>query len=318
MSTTARTPPISRRAWWKKGLRKYAVVYLLLLIPVAVVFIFQYVPILGILMAFKDYKLKEGFWGIFTSPNVGLKHFRAVFASGAFYTALFNTLKLTTLKLLIVFPAPIIFALMLNEIRHKNYKRFVQTISTLPNFFSTITIFGIIQTLLSPSYGLVNMFLQSTGRDSIFFLGRPEWIRPLAVSWDVWQGTGWGAIVYLAVITGIDAELYEAAIIDGTSRFQSMARITLPGLTPAILLMFVFRIAGILDAGFEQMLVLYSTAVHSTAVTLDVFVLLRGVQDISGISFAAAVGLFRSAVTVILVLIANQISKKLGYVAVFD
>jgi len=318
MSTMEKMLPQERRVWRRKGYKKYAVVYLLLLIPVVVVTIFQYVPTLGILIAFKDYKLREGFWGIFTSPNVGLDHFRAVFASGAFYTALFNTLKLTFLKLVIVFPAPIIFALMLNEIRYNKYKRFIQTVSTLPNFFSAITIFGIVQMLLSPSHGLVNMFLESIGRETVFFLGTPGWIRPLAISWDLWQGTGWGAIIYLAAITGIDLELYEAARIDGASRFQCILRITLPCLTPAILLMFVFRIAGILDAGFEQMLTLHSPPVHSTAVTLDIFVLMRGIQNISGISFAAAVGLFRSTVTVILVLIANHVSRKLGYIAIFD
>jgi len=264
----------------------------------------------GILMAFNDFKLGLGFSGLFRSPWVGLTHFRRLFSNSYIFTVLFNTIVISLLKLVFCFPAPILFALLLNELKIDSFKRVVQTITYLPNFLSAIVIMGLVHGLLSPSYGLLNSLRSLFDLPSMHFIAKAEYFRSIIVSIDLWRTFGWGAIVYLAVITSIDSEIYESATIDGAGRLQRMFYITLPGMSSIIALYLIMDIGDILNAGFEIIFLLQSPAVMSVADIIDIYTYRIGLLE-SNYSFGTAVGLFKSVVSLILVASANHISKKL-------
>lgn len=282
----------------------------LMLLPVVVYFIiFKYIPMGGIVISFEDYKIGLGISG---SSWVGFENFSKAFESFTFIRSIRNTLIISLLKLGFGFPAPIILALLLNEVRHGGYKKVVQTISYLPHFLSWVIMAGILSQLLSPNNGIINVLLQKLGMEkAIYFLGDNTYFRSTIVAADVWKGIGWGSILYLATIASIDPTLYEAAICDGASRMQRIRYITLPSLMPTITIMLILNLGSILDAGFDEILNLYSAAVYETGDIIDTYVYRVGLIDWN-YKLSTAIGLFKNLIGFSLVVATNAIAKKLS------
>lgn len=289
-------------------LKKYRVFFLLLLVPVIHQLFFSYLPVYGVIIAFKNFKISRGILG--SSWN-NFEHFKELFADMLFYRALWNTLRLSILNILTVFPCTIVFALLMNEITNMKFKRVIQTISYLPHFLSWVVISGFIYQLLSPQYGFVNTLLVKTGiaGDPINFMISGKWFLVIYVLSSLWQGIGWGSIIYLSDIAGIDLAQYESAELDGASRLQKAVYITLPGLVPTITVLLILRIGTLLNGGFEQIFNLYSPSTYDTADILDTFVFRKGIMD-ARYDYSSAVGLFQNIVGFILLLLSNIFVKK--------
>lgn len=282
----------------------------LLLAPVLIWYaVFHYGPMYGIQLAFKDFYVMKG---IGESPWVGFKHFHYIFyMSPDFWKIIRNTLQISFYQILFGFPAPIILALLFNEVRLMFFKKVAQTISYLPHFLSWIVLGGIMITLLSPENGVVNYFVELLGFKPIYFLGNESWFRFTLIVSAIWKEVGWGMIIYLAALAGVDQQLYEAAVIDGANRWKQTLHITLPSILPVITILLILRVGGILDAGFDQIFTLYSPAVYDVADVLDTYVYRVGLQN-AQFSLTTAVGLFKNVVALILVLSTNYIVKKMG------
>ncbi|MGF7030815.1 putative aldouronate transport system permease protein [Paenibacillus mucilaginosus] len=293
---------------WKQY-KKHKYLFLLLS-PVLIWYaVFAYSPMYGIQLAFKDFVYSKGIWG---SPWVGFKHFDYLFTmSPDFWRIMRNTLLLSFYHILFGFPAPILLALLFNEIRIPLFKKISQTISYLPHFLSWVVIGGILITLLSPSTGVVNELIRLVGGEPIYFLGTEKYFRFTLVTSAIWKEIGWGTIIYLAALAGIDSQLYEAAVIDGANRWKQTLHITIPSILPVIAILLILRVGGILDAGFDQVLTLYSPAVYHVADILDTYVYRVGLQNFQ-FSLTTAVGLFKNVVGLALVLSTNYIVKKMG------
>ncbi|WP_238178013.1 ABC transporter permease [Paenibacillus contaminans] len=295
---------------WRVLIKKNKLYYLLLLPGVVYYLIFHYIPLYGIIVAFKDVTPFDGIEGIFNSEWVGLRHFKDFTNSYYFWNIMRNTVLISFYKLLFGFPAPIIMALLLNEVRGKLFKKTVQTISYLPHFLSMVIVAGLVTILLTTDGGLVNVLLGKLGLEPIFFLGDKQYFRSVLVVSSIWKEVGWGSILYLAAIAGIDPQLYEAARADGAGRFRQIWHITLPGMTFIIVFMFIFSIGGLLNAGFEQIFLLYSPPVYEVADIIDTYVYRRGLMEMQ-YSFATAVGLFKSVIALVLILGTNYLAKRL-------
>ncbi len=270
--------------------------------------LFRYGPMYGLLIAFKRYTPYRGIMG---SEWVGLKYFIQFFSSPDFILLFKNTLLLGLFTLLCSFPFPILFALLLNEVRNQRFKKTVQTLSYLPSFFSIVVICSMVIDFLSPGHGMVNNVLAALGLPRIYFLAKPEWFRTIYIVSDIWQATGFGAIIYLAAISGIDPQLYEASRMDGCSRLRSIWHITVPGIFPTIATMFILRSGGIMRIGFEKVLLLYNPTTYEVADVFSTFVYRKGMLEMS-YSYAAAVGLFESVVALFFVVLSNMISKRVS------
>jgi len=284
----------------------------LMVIPgVVIVFIFAYIPMYGVLTAFKEYNLIQGFWN---SPWVGFKHFEAFFNAPDFARVIRNTLVIALLKFFIGFPAPIILALMLNEVRHYFFKRVIQTVSYLPNFLSWVIVSGFVISMLSTDNGSVNIALQNLNLidEPINFLSIPEYFWGILVATNVWKEIGFGSIVYLAAIAGVDPSLYEAAEMDGASKFQQMYLITIPTIMPVIVIFIILAIGNLLNAGFEDILLLGANPIlREVSDVIDTYVYRTGIQQLR-YSYATAVGLFKSVVNVMLLVFANYMARRSG------
>lgn len=284
--------------------------YYFLIAPGIVYFIiFHYTPMYGLTIAFKDIAPFDGLREMLTADWVGLKHFRNFFNSYYFRDIIGNTLLISLYRLVFGFPAPIVLALLLNEIGHMAFKRTVQTISYLPHFLSMVVVAGLVTTLLTTDGGLVNEILKLFGVGPISFLTDTTYFRSVLVASGVWKEAGWGMIIYLAAIAGIDPAQYEAAKIDGAGRWRQMWHITLPGMRHIIVILLILSIGGIMDAGFEQIFLLYSPPVYDVADIIDTYVYRKGLVEVQ-YSFAAAVGFFKSVIAIILILGANMLAKK--------
>jgi len=279
---------------------------------IVIVFIFCYIPIYGLIIAFQDYQPVYGFSG---SAFVGLKWFRTIFRMPDIKQIFTNTLMIAVAKIILNQIASIFFALMLNEIRGTFYKRLVQTFSYLPYFLSWVVIGGVFITILSMD-GAVNSVLEFFGAGRIFFLGSNTWFRPTIVITDVWKNYGWNSILYIAALSGINEELYEAAVIDGAGRIKQTIYVTLPGITSTIVLLACLNLGGILNAGFEQLLVLYNPAVYQTGDILDTFVYRSGLVD-AQFSLATAVGLIKSCLGFALILVSYRLAEKFANYIIF-
>lgn len=292
------------------GQRLWKARYLFLLfLPGLVYFIiFKYTPMFGLLMAFQDYSLKDGILG---SDWVGLKHFVSLFSGGDFLLVLRNTVWISFLKILFGFPAPVILALMFNELHTGPYKKVVQSISYIPHFFSWVVMSGMITSMLSPSVGLVNALLQSFGVEPIYFLADPRYFVGVLVVTDIWKEVGWGSVVYLAALSSVNYEMHEAAIIDGASRLKRMIYINLPSILPTVAIMLILRMGTILDAGFDQIFNLYNTSVYDVADIIDTYTYRMGIGNYQ-YSFSTAAGMFKSVVGMLMVLFTNFLTKKLS------
>lgn len=293
------------------ALRKHKFYYLLALPGLLYFLIFQYLPMLGVVIAFKDISPFGGFTGIVEASWVGLKHFRTFFSSIFFWDILWNTVWISLLKLFWVFPASIGLALLINEVRVLWFKRTIQTISYLPHFLSMVVVAGLVQATLTVNGGLVNQVIVSFGGEPQPFLTIPQYFRTILVVTTLWQSLGWDTILYLAAMANINPDLYEAAAMDGANKWHQIRHITLPGITYVIIILLIFAIGRLLNAGFEQILLLYSPTVYEVADIIDTYVYRRGLLGLE-YSFATAVGLFKAVVAAFLLIGANKIANKLG------
>lgn len=297
-------PKRSHRQNLIRNLRKHYIVYLMF-VPVVIYYIlFHYMPMYGATIAFKNYIPSRGFM---ESDWVGLKHFKTFFNSYYCGRLIRNTLLISLYSILFGFPAPILLALLLNELKFPRYKRLVQTITYLPHFLSIMVVCGMILNFFSYN-GLINSIILSLGGTKVDFLMDPAHFRPLYIGSDIWQSVGWGSIVYLAALSGIDPTLYEAARIDGAGRFQQTVHITLPGLVPTITVLLILKIGSLMNVGYEKIILLYNELTYETADVISSFVYRKGLLD-ANYSYSAAIGLFNSVINFGLVILANTISR---------
>ena len=288
---------------------RYRYLFILLLAALIWTIIFKYGPMYGVLIAFKKYRILEGIWG---SPWVGFDHFIRLFTGATEFGEVFrNTVLISLYRLFFGFPAPILLALLLNEVYQRHFKRVVQTISYLPHFLSWVVLAGVIRSVLSPSTGAINAAITGMGGEAIFFLADKSWFVIVLISTGVWQSVGWGSIIFLAAISSVDQELYEAAIVDGAGKIRQAWSITIPSIIPVIIILFILQIGNILDAGFDQIFNLYNPAVYDVADIIDTYVYRIGLVDLN-FSLSAAVGLFKNVIGLILVIIVNRIAKIFG------
>lgn len=284
--------------------------YLFMLLIPGILFylLFRYKPMYGILIAFKDYQLTKGVWG---SPWQPLEFYRMSLLSKSFWQVFGNTLILSSLKVIFAFPAPIILALLLNEVRNMAFKRLVQTVSYIPYFISWVVLSGIFIDLLSPSSGPVNYLLKMITGKTVFFLGDVSYFRGTMVGLTIWKGIGYGAVVYLAALAGVNPELFEAAHIDGANRWKQMLHITLPSLLPVIVILFILNIGSLVEDDFDQIFNLYNPAVYGVGDVLSTYIYRKGIGNML-YSYGALVGLFQNVLAFILVFVTNKISKRIG------
>jgi len=308
MRKKRKSVPAGRFAKSLSLMPRYRFVYLLMLVGIAYFLVFRYVPMYGVLMAFKDFKYKLGILG---SPWIGFTHFKRILGNPGFYEVLLNTFEISFLRLICGFPMPILFALLLNELRWGRFKKTVQTISYLPHFLSWVVLGGIFTELFSPSRGVTSYLLKLFGTTPIYFLADPSWARIIVVVTGIWQEVGYNSIIYLAAISSIDQEQYEAAHVDGARRWQQAIRITLPSLAPTITILLILGMGGILNAGFDQIFNLYNPATYKTLDIIDTYVYRHGLIDMD-YSYSTAVGLFKNLVGLCLMLSTNFVVKKVN------
>jgi len=282
----------------------------LLIFPVIVSFLlFQYRPMYGLQIAFKDYNV---FLGITKSEWIRLEHFKNFFQDPYLYRIVRNTLVLNILSLIFSFPAPIILALLFNEVRNQTFRKTAQTCSYLPHFISTVIVVGIVVNFLSPSYGLVNAIIKKLGGDPVYFLIKPEFFRPIYILMGIWKEAGFGSIIFFAALSQIDAQQYEAAIIDGAGRLKQTIYITLPGIVPTIIILLILRLGAIVSSDFETIMLLYQPATYEVADVIGTYVYRLGFESTPRYDYGAAVGLLNSIVGLILVFGANMLSRKVS------
>jgi ABC-type polysaccharide transport system, permease component len=287
-----------------KDLKMNKQVYIMA-IPIIVFYIvFHYLPMYGIIIAFKDF---SPFKGITGSPWAGLKYFKEFFGSYQAWRVIKNTLILSFYEIIWGFPAPIILALLLNELSHKFYKKLIQTISYLPHFISLVVICGIILDFTATD-GAINQIIALLGFQKTNFMMKPEFFRGIFVSSGIWQSIGWGSIIYLSAMASIDPALYEAAVLDGAGRFKQLLHVTLPSISSTIIILFIMRIGQIMSIGWEKVILLYNPTVYDTADIISSYIYRRGLLE-SSYSLSAAVGLFNSLINFTLLITANKISK---------
>ncbi|QUH30602.1 ABC transporter permease [Vallitalea guaymasensis] len=293
---------------FKRHLRRYWQLYAMMVLPLIYFIVFKYIPMFGNILAFRRYRPGMGPYGV---KWVGFKYFKMFMQDPAFWRAFRNTLTISLGNLIVNFPIPIIFAILLNEVRNVRFKKTVQTVSYMPRFISTVVVIAILGELLSPSSGLINNFLQSTfGIKPIYFMNEAKYFRWLYILTDTWQFTGWTAIIYLAAITGISADLFEAAKIDGANRLQQIIYVTIPSILPTIMVLLILNVGRMLSLGFEKVLLMYTPSNSQVSDIIDTLVYRTGLAN-QNYSYATAIGLFSGIIGVILVSSSNSISKKI-------
>jgi len=292
-------------------MKRYWQLYALIALPLLYLLIFKYVPMVYIQIAFKKYSIVESVWNMPLAKNNGFEYFIKAFQSKDFLLALRNTLTLNLMDLFVGFPAPIIFALILNELCFKRFKKVVQTIAYMPHFLSWVIVYSLALQLFAPGEGLVNMVIENLGGESIPFLNDAKhWIGTY-IGVGVWQSFGWNSIVYLAAIAGINTELYEAASVDGAGRFRKMWHITLPGIKPTIVVLLIMNLGNILGSGFDRPFAFQNNLVMKVADVISTYVYRTGIKGLQ-FSLTTAIGLFQSVVGVFFLLMANWLSRRLG------
>lgn len=290
------------------NLKKYKLLYLMIFPGLIYFIVFKYFPMGGLVIAFQDY---QPFLGITGSPWVGIKHFIRLFTEPTFFMLLRNTLILFALNIVIFFPMPIILALMLNEVRNKYFKNAVQTIIYIPHFMSWVIIVSITYVFLTLDGGIINEFIVSLGGKKISFLTSPEWLRTIYIGQIIWKELGWSTIIYLAAITVVDPQLYEAAEMDGAARLRKTWHITLPAIRPVIITLLILKIGSTLDLGFEHMYLLLNSLNREVAEIFDTYIYTAGLKN-GQLSFSTTVGLFKGVVGLVLVMASNKLAKKMG------
>lgn len=305
-----------KKSNFKKTIREYTKhwqFYVIIALPVLFVVVFNYGPMYGVLMAFQDFSARRGIWG---SEWVGLKHFEQFLSSPSSMRIIWNTLEIGLYGLIAGFPLPILLAIGLNECRHTRFKKTVQMVTYAPYFISTVVLVSIVMQLTSPRTGLINNFLGLLGIDAINFMGSPELFSSIYVWSGIWQGTGYAAIIYIAALSGVSTELKEAAVIDGASKVRRIWHVDLPSIRPQIIILFIFNMGSIIGVGFEKAYLMQNSLNLSKSEVISTFVYKVGLEN-ADYSFSTAVGLFNSLVSVILLLSANYIAKKVSDTSLF-
>ncbi|WP_019536336.1 ABC transporter permease [Paenibacillus ginsengihumi] len=287
-------------------IRKYWALYVISLPGIVYFIVFKYFPLFGSVIAFQDYNIFKGIAG---SPWVGLEHFQRMFAYPEFLTILKNTLLIGLYDLVFAFPIPIVLALLLNELRVMAFKRLVQTVVYMPHFLSWVIVGGVLVGIMSPETGIINTILGFFGIEPIYFLGENEYIRSILIGSGIWKESGWGTIIYLAAIAGINPDLYEASQIDGAGRLRQTLSITIPSILPTIMILFLLHIGKFLDFGFERVFVFLNSLNSENGEIIDTYVYRAGLID-RQYSYTTAIGLFKSVVGLVLIAIGNTLSKK--------
>ncbi|MBW7456945.1 ABC transporter permease [Paenibacillus sepulcri] len=299
---------LGKRIW------RHKLFYLFMLPGIVWFFLFSYVPLYGIQVAFRDFNFMGGFTG---SPWAGMKYFQQFFDYYQSGTIIRNTIIISLMKLLIGFPMPIILAILLNEVHNRKFKKVVQTLSYLPYFVSWIVVITLMQRLLTPYGGPVNDMITTVfGTSPIQFMNNTSWFYQVVLGSDIWKNIGWNSIIYMAAISGIDQQLYEAAKIDGAGRFRQMWHVTLPGIRNIAVILLILATGSLMNAGYEQLLLLNGPATTAIGSVLDVHVITAGISE-GRLSYAAAVGLFQSLIALILVVTVNQLARKYSDVSLF-
>ncbi|UUZ89983.1 ABC transporter permease subunit [Paenibacillus sp. P25] len=306
-ASRARSAVRREKTAWKK-IRRHWQFYLLILLPLANLVIFKYIPMFGVAMAFKDYNVVKGIWG---SSWAGFKYFNLFFHNPYFGILMKNTLGISLYHLAVGFPGPIILALALNEIRGGLFKRTVQLVTYAPYFISTVIMVSIIMIALSPTTGIVKTIMHAFGAEMPNFLGIPAYFKSIYVWSDLWQNVGYGAVIYLAALSGIDPHLYEATKVDGASRLQKIVNVDLPGILPTATILLILNVGNIMQVGFEKIYLMQNPLNAGSSEVISTYVYKMGPLD-SNFSFGAAVGLFNSVVNLILLLIVNFIAKRIS------
>lgn len=304
-------PALGRRL--KKAARRDLPLWILAVPGLTALIVFSYFPIYGLIIAFQDYSPGLGFLG---SPWVGFKHFARLFRDPYFFRTFRNTVILGVYTLVFTFPAPLLFALLLNELRSRWFKKAVQTVSYLPNFISVVIVVGFLIDFTSLSDGVINDVIAFFGGERIHFMAEPEWFRFLYVVSDIWQGVGVGSIIYLAAIAGIGVELYESAYLDGATKLQQMRYITLPCLMPTIAILLILQVGELFGADFQKIMLMYSPLTYETADVISTYVYRSGVRG-GALSYSTAVGFFLSVISFLFVFAADRISNRISDISVF-
>jgi putative aldouronate transport system permease protein len=302
--------PAVNRIRWKRTFQRDKYLYLLCLLPFLYYLLFHYLPMYGILIAFKNIKVFGGLASILRAPGIGFKYFQMYLSDPYFWKLVRNTILIRVYEILWGFPAPILLALLLNEVKNGFFRRSIQSVTYLPHFVSTVVICGMVITFLK-SDGLINDLIGTFGIAPIQFLAKPEWFRTVYVATSIWQNFGWESIVFLAALAAVDVELYEAARMDGAGRFRQILHVTLPGIAPTIIIVFILNLGRIMNVGYQKILLLYNGATYETADVIATYVYRRGLID-SNFSYATAVGLFATLIGLAFVVGANRISRSFG------
>lgn len=288
--------------------------YLLLILPcIAFYVLFAYIPMYGAIIAFKDFRLGDT---ILSAPWVGIKWFVDFFKSMYFWRLMKNTLLINVYSLIFGFPVPIIFALVVNEIRKTKVKRVLQTVSYMPYFISTVVIVGMLQNFFGMQWGVVNNLWEALGYERIHFFVHSQYFRPLYIGSGIWQTFGYGSIIYIAAMGGINMELYEAAIVDGANKLRQIWHITLPGIRPTIIIILIFSIGNLMSEGFQKIILMYNPATYEVADVISTYVYRRGLIEME-YSFSTAIGLFNSVINFGLLVAANAVAKKISEVGLW-
>ena len=308
-------PDVKQKPKWVKDIIRNKWLYFMLVPGIIYYVIFKFYPATYLVIVFQDYFPTLGVTG---SPWVGFDNFRRMFTSNAVYSfplLMKNTILLAIYNLIFYFPVPIILALLLNEIRNFTYKRILQSFVYLPHFLSWSVLVGLVYLFIGPT-GVINKMITSNGGQAIQFLLNPAWFRPLIVMEVIWKEAGWGTIIYLAALSGVDEQLYEAAVVDGANRFHQLWHITLPAIRPTIVSMFILRLGSFMDTGFEQIYLMRNAINRQVAEVFDTYVYVEGIVN-GNFSYSTTVGLFKSLISLVLVMTTNKVANKLGEEGIF-
>jgi putative aldouronate transport system permease protein len=299
--------------YFKKSILNNYVLYLFSIPALAYIIIFHYLPLYGIQIAFRDFNPGLGIWN---SPGVGFMHFEYFFQSSQFWNLLRNTLTISFMQLVFGFPVPIILALTLHYCTSQKYKKLVQTVTYAPHFISMVVMIGMIILFLSPSSGMVNQIIKALGFEPIYFMGRPDLFKPIYVVSGVWQNAGWGSIIYIATLAGVDQEIHEAAIVDGASKLRRIWHIDIPSILPTMIILLILNMGQVMNVGFEKVFLLQNDIVLEQSEVISTYVYKVGLQQ-ANYSYSTAIGLFNNIINFILLFTVNKISKKVSSVGLF-
>ncbi|CAG7648260.1 putative multiple-sugar transport system permease YteP [Paenibacillus solanacearum] len=302
---TQKKQTLRRSPGWKRVLHNYEL-YLFILPTLVYFILFHYVPMYGVQIAFKNFIAVKGVTG---SPWVGFEHFERFFESYQFITVMRNTLGISLYELLVAFPAPIVLALLLNQVTSERFKKIVQTVTYAPHFISVVVIAGMLYLFLSPKQGLVNQILVLLGMEPVFFMASPDWFKTIYVFSGIWQNIGWAAIIYLAALSGVNPDLHEAAVVDGATKLQRIRHIDLPSIMPTIVILLILNVGHLMSIGFEKVYLLQNQLNIDASEIIQTYVYKAGLMN-AQFSYSAAIGLFNSVVNFILLISVNQLAKK--------